>query len=153
MSTDLNHLRLAQLERALAPYAQLQGLGVPRQGWLRAVRESLGRTLRVQAARVGVTAPSLHKSEAAEADGRISLAQLRRLAAALDCELVYGLVPRQPLSQVVEGRAAQLARDEGLGVSHSMALEDQRPADPFIEGQVSRRQSELLAGPWSRLWR
>lgn len=38
--------------------------------------------------------PSLHKAEAAEARGRISLTQLRKLAEALGCEVVYALVPR-----------------------------------------------------------
>lgn len=153
MSTDLNRLRLEQLERALAPYAALRGKAAPRDGWLRAVRESLGRSLRVQARRLGIAAPSLHKAEASEAEGRISLAQLRKLAEALDCEVVYALVPRQPLSKVVEDQAEMLARQEVMDVSHSMSLEGQRPCDPFIERQVAERRRELLAGPWSKLWR
>ena len=97
--------------------------------------------------------PSLHKAEAAEAEGRISLTQLRKLAEALGCEVVYALVPRQPLATVVEYQAEKLARQEIFGVSHSMSLEDQRPSDKFVGRQVAERKRELLAGSWPKLWR
>jgi predicted DNA-binding mobile mystery protein A len=153
MTTDLNRLRLDQTEKSLAPFESLRGKPTPPGGWLRAVRESLGRSLRVQAARLGIAAPTLYKSEAAEAVGRITLAQLRKLAEGLDCELVYGLVPRRALSEVVEAQAERLARQEVLWVAHSMSLEDQRPSDQFVANQVAERRQALLAGPWSKLWR
>lgn len=153
MATQLNRLRLEQLDRTLTPFADLKGKPAPRDGWLRAIREALGRSLRVQASHVGVTAPTLLKAESAESEGRITVGQLRRLAEALDCELVYALVPRQPLVQVVERQAEALARQEVLGVSHSMGLEAQRPSDPFVARQVAQRKGELLAGSWSKLWR
>jgi predicted DNA-binding mobile mystery protein A len=151
--TILHHLRLEQIQQALDPYAALKGRVTPPGGWLRAVRESLGRPLRAQAARLGLAAATLYKSEVAEAEGRISLAQLRKLAEALDCEVVYGLVPRQPLADVVQAQADQLARQEVLGVAHSMGLEAQRPSAPFVAQQVAQRQAALLAGNWSRLWK
>jgi predicted DNA-binding mobile mystery protein A len=153
MTAILKHLRAEQTDRAMAPYAALSGKPVPPDGWLRAVRESLGRSLRVQAGRLGITAPSLHKSEAAEAQGRITLGQLRKLAEGLDCELVYALVPKQPLGQMVDAQAERLARAEVLGVAHSMGLENQRPSDAFVARQVAERKQALLTGPWSKLWR
>lgn len=125
---------------------------MPSGGWLRAVREALGRTSRVQAERLGINASTLHQSEAAEASGRITLTQLRKLAEGLDCELVYGLVPRESLSATVEAQAERRARQEVLGVAHSMSLEAQRPSAPFVEQQVAQRREDLLAGSWSRLW-
>jgi predicted DNA-binding mobile mystery protein A len=153
MPVNLNRLRLEQTESALASFESLRGKPTPQDGWLRAVRESLGRSLRVQAARLGVAAATLHKSETAEAQGRISLAQLRKLAEGLDCEVVYALVPRQALGQMVEAQADRLARQEVLGVTHSMSLEGQRPSDQFVDRQVAERRQTLLAGPWSKLWR
>ena len=96
---------------------------------------------------------TLQKSENAEADGRISVAQLRKLAAGLDCEVVYALVPRTTLAEMVETQADRLARQEVLGVAHSMSLEDQRPSDKFVEQQIAKHRDALLAGSWSRLWR
>jgi predicted DNA-binding mobile mystery protein A len=153
MTATLKHLRVEQTDRAMAPYEPLSGKPVPPDGWLRAVRESLGRSLRVQAGRLGITAPSLYQSEAAEAQGRITLGQLRKLAEGLDCELVYALVPKQPLSRMVEEQAERLARQEVLGVAHSMGLENQRPSDAFVARQVAERKQALLTGPWSKLWR
>lgn len=153
MSTPLNRLKLEQTDRALAAFAPLSGKPVPRGGWLRAVRESLGLSLRAQAVRVGVTAPSLFKAEASETEGRITLGQLRKLAEGLDCELVYALVPRRPLGEMVEAQADKLAREAVLGVAHSMALEEQRPSNAFVDQLIDDRRRALLAGSWAKLWR
>ncbi|MGH8781000.1 transcriptional regulator [Paraburkholderia sp.] len=144
---------MEQTERALAPYSILRNGTVPPGGWLRAIRESLGRSLRVQAGMLGITSATLHKSESAEVDGRISLAQLRKLAAGLDCEVVYALVPRKPLHEVVEERAEWIARSEVMGVAHTMSLEDQEPPGEFVKRKIFERRQALLSGPWSRLWR
>jgi len=154
MSTSTLHkLRLSQVERAIEPFNTVKGASVPPGGWLRSIRESLGRSLRVQAEIAGISPVTLTKSERSEAQDRISLAQLRKLAAALDCELVYGLVPKKPLHEMIEARAELLAKQEILGVAHSMSLEDQRPSDNFIERQIDDRRKELIDGSWARLWR
>jgi hypothetical protein len=90
----------------------------------------------------------LQQSEQAEADDRITLAQLRKLAAGLDCELVYALVPRNRCARMVQARAEVLARQEVMGVAHTMGLENQRPSDTFVERQVAARRMELLRGSW-----
>lgn len=153
MSSELNYLRLEQLQASLDAYDVLRTKRVPARGWLKEIREALGLTERQQAAHVGVTGAALHKSEQSEADERISLGQLRKMADHLDCDLVYALVPRKPLAKVVQRRAQQLANEEVRGVAHTMSLEDQRPADERIQKQVARRSEELLRGKWSELWR
>ncbi|CAN5340394.1 mobile mystery protein A [soil metagenome] len=153
MPFDLNQLRLEQVDAALSPYRGVRGIPVPAGGWLRAVREALGLTVRQQAARLGIAATTLHKSEKSEADERISLAQLRKLAERLDCELVYGLVPRKPLTEMVDEQATRIATSEVLGVAHSMQLEDQRPSDSYVRKQLDQRRAELLSGKRSNLWR
>lgn len=153
MSSEFNKLRLEQIHATVQGYVLLRGRSVPHRGWLKEIREALGRTERQQASRVGITGPTLHKAEQAEADERISLGQLRRLADALDCELVYALVPRKPLTQVVEDQATSVARAEVLGVAHTMTLESQRPTEARIGKQISRRAEQLLNGRWSELWK
>ena len=152
-TSNLYKLRLSQVERAIEPFTTVKGASVPPGGWLRSIRESLGRSLRAQAEIAGISSVTLTKSERSEAEDRISLAQLRKLAAALDCELVYGLVPKKPLHEMIEDRAELLAKQEVLGVAHSMSLEDQRPSDAFIQRQIDERRKELLDGSWTRLWR
>jgi len=71
----------------------------------------------------------------------------------LDCELVYALVPRRPLTDVVQERARAIAMEEVAGVAHTMSLEEQRPGAEQLRKQVERRTDELLRGRWSNLWR
>ncbi|MDE3011315.1 MAG: mobile mystery protein A [Pseudomonadota bacterium] len=153
MSTEFRALRVEQLQEGLAAYASLLANRVPAGGWLKEIRQALGRTERQQAGRLGISGPSLHKSEQSEADERITLGQLRKLANGLDCELVYALVPRRSLPDMVRERARELAEEEVYGVAHTMSLENQRPADSRIKVQVLRRTEELLRGNWSGLWR
>ncbi|WP_241023643.1 mobile mystery protein A [Paraburkholderia sp. Ac-20340] len=149
----MRQLRLEQIQASLEVYKDLISRRPPPRGWLKAIRESLGLTERQQASKLGMTGPSLHKSELAEAEERITLGQLRKLADGLDCELVYALVPRKPLTQVVEDRARSIALEEVSGVAHTMSLEDQRPATERLRKQVEQRTAELLRGRWSDLWR
>jgi DNA-binding Xre family transcriptional regulator len=68
--------------------------GAPPEGWIRTMREARGLSLRGLGERVGIAGNSIHVSERREVEGGISLYQLNRIAAALDCELQYSFVPR-----------------------------------------------------------
>jgi predicted DNA-binding mobile mystery protein A len=104
------------------------------------------------AKRVHVTQQAASDAERREAAGEITLAQLRRFAAALDCELVYALLPRRPLREVVEERADKLARGEVATVAHSMALEAQATDAALVSERVNEVKHKFLAQRWSRLW-
>jgi predicted DNA-binding mobile mystery protein A len=153
MSSELHHLRIEQLQTALNAYSVLRTKRPPSRGWLKEIRETLGRTERQQAERLSIANSTLHKSEQSEADERITLGQLRKLADGLDCELVYALVPRKPLPEMVQDQANEIAKKEVYGVAHTMSLEDQKPTDERIQKQITRRAEELLRGKWSDLWR
>ena len=62
------------------------------------------------AKRLGIRQPSLVALEQSEAKGTIELATLRRVAEALDCTLVYALVPNKPLETTLRDRARAFAR-------------------------------------------
>ncbi|MBI1790754.1 MAG: mobile mystery protein A [Acidobacteria bacterium] len=98
----------------------------PVRGWIKAIRESLGMTTAQLAERLGIKQPSLVNLEQSEAKGTIEMATLRRVAEALDCTLVYALVPNKPLETMVRDRARAFARKRREDVEHSMMLEDQK---------------------------
>jgi predicted DNA-binding mobile mystery protein A len=98
----------------------------PVRGWIKAIREALGMSTAQLADRLGIKQPSLVELEQSEAKGSIELATLRRVAEALDCTLVYALVPNKPLDAMVRNRARTFARRRRELVEHSMLLEDQR---------------------------
>ena len=98
---------------------------MPPKGWVRAIRDAIGMTGTQLARRLGMTAQAVVSLERSEANGKIQLDTLRRAAEAMDCVLVYALVPRSSLTEMVDHRARELALQALLRVSHSMALEDQ----------------------------
>jgi predicted DNA-binding mobile mystery protein A len=113
------------LDRHFDEWQQLRGLARPSRGWVRAVREALGMSASVLAARLGITAGAVTRLEQSEAADRIRLDTLRRAADALGCDLVYLLVPRRPLTAVVRDRARELAHWQVAAVEQTMRLEDQ----------------------------
>lgn len=72
----------------------LRSLERPAPGWIRAVREASGVSAGELGRRLGVSRQLPLQFERAEAADTITLKSLRAVAAALNCELVYALVPR-----------------------------------------------------------
>jgi predicted DNA-binding mobile mystery protein A len=87
-----------------------------------------------------------------EAAQTIQLNTLRELAEAMDCELVYAIVPRKPLDRMVSERAEALARRTLRRTGHTMELERQglgvRESARALEREIER----LLKGSRRRLW-
>lgn len=147
----IKSLPLQHLDKTLGSWRSLPR-SRPSGGWLRAIRQALGMTTRQLAKSVGVTQAAVVDAERTEAKGDITLATLQRYATALDCELVYALVPKRPLQQTVEARADRIARDQVSRVRHSMALEDQSTDKGQVKRQIADLRRKLLEGKRSRLW-
>lgn len=130
-------------------WQQLRAIPRPPRGWVRAVREALGMTAAVLAARMGTSAGAVTRLEQSEAADRIQLDTLRRAADALGCDLVYLLVPRRPLTTVVRDRAHELARRQVEAVEQTMRLEDQATGKASeMEDQLAEQLLER-GGLWS----
>jgi predicted DNA-binding mobile mystery protein A len=145
-------LKLRQLDATLGRLAASTMPAPPRSGWLKAIREALGITTRQLAGRVGLSHSTIVESEQGEAAETISLAQLRRLADALGCDLRYVLIPRTPLYEQVDAQAERKARERVAAVAHTMALEAQHTGSEFEQQQIAAVKDELLRGRRSRLW-
>ena len=130
-------------------WQQLRTLARPPRGWVRAVREALGMSTAALGARLGITAGAVTRLEQSEAADRIRLDTLRRAADALGCDLVYLLVPRRPLTAVVQERARELARSQVAAVEQTMLLEDQATGQTSeLEDRLAERLVER-GGLWS----
>jgi predicted DNA-binding mobile mystery protein A len=108
----------------------------PVRGWIKAIREALGMSTAQLAKRLRVKQPSVVAIEQSEAKGAIELATLRRVAEALDCTLVYALIPNQPLEAIVRDRARMFARRRLEPIEHSMLLEDQQVTPKDAEASL-----------------
>ena len=115
----------AHLDQRFKRLRPVKRYASPVRGWIKAIRESLGMTTAQLAKRLGVKQPSVVAIEQSEAKGTIELATLRRVAEALDCTLVYALVPNKPLETVVRDGARAFVRRRRGPIEHSMLLENQ----------------------------
>lgn len=135
MNKTLQRARKA-LDRRIAPMRPVDRFVVPPKGWVRAIRDAIGMSGPQLARRIGVTPQSVLNLEQSEAAGTIRLETLRKAANALNCTLVYALVPDAPLEDRVRQRAKKIALRELGGVSHSMALEDQQVRDDDLATRI-----------------
>jgi predicted DNA-binding mobile mystery protein A len=124
----------------------------PPRGWIKAIREALGMTTRQFAQRVGVVQSRAVDIEKAEMSGSITLDSLTRAANALDCELVYVLIPRKPLKDTVNDQALTLAKRHIKSTSHSMALENQKISPSSEAEQLKILATQIAENSGSNLW-
>jgi predicted DNA-binding mobile mystery protein A len=124
---------------------------IPKGGWIRAIREALGMTAADLGARMGLAATTVLSLESSEREHRIRLNSLEKVADALDCDVVYALVPRGPLEQVVHDRARRVAATRLDLVGHSMLLEDQQVGSAARADQLEDETRALIDAP--DLWR
>ena len=138
-----------QLDARFARMQPTSQFATPVRGWIKAIRGALGMSSAQLANRLGVKQPSVIAMEQSEARGTIELATLRRVAEALDCTLVYALVPNRPLETMVRDRARALTRARQAAVAHSMLLEDQ--AVPVDDSEKQLDEFLRETNP-TRLW-
>ena len=141
-----------QLDKRLNILQNVDISARPPRGWIKAIREALGMTTEQLGKRLGVSQPRAVGIEKAETSGSLTLESLERAARALDCRLVYALVPRKKLEFLVEDRARELAKKRLRTTSHSMALEDQRVDEADELEHLKRLVQKLLEQPGSILW-
>jgi predicted DNA-binding mobile mystery protein A len=128
-------------------------LAVPVKGWIRAIRESLGMTAVQLAARMGVVQSSVTELEKAEARGAAQLSSLKRAAEAMNCTLVYALVPNETLEDFLNKQARAVAREHLKPVEQTMLLENQsltpEQTKEFIDDYIRSSLNPRLV--WDKL--
>ena len=121
----------------------------PPKGLIKAVREALGMSQTDLARRMHVAQATVVAAERSEAGGKIQLDTLRRAADAMECDLVYALVPRQGLNKTLRDAAREKLSPHMRAVSQTMSLEDQAssPEEDLLEDEIQR----LIAS--RRVWK
>lgn len=103
------------------------------------------------AKRLGVTQPRVAVLERAEANDAVTLKSLRQAAEALDCVLVYSLVPRKSLEDLVKDRARFVADQQLALTDQTMRLENQEVSRARMERAREALAGELMRND-RRLW-
>lgn len=148
----VQNLRRRQLDRLFAGPVKLKDVPDFKRGYIREIRDSLGLTSTQLAIRLGVSQPAVVRLENSEKQGSISLNSLKKIAEAVDCNLVYALVPKRSLEETLASQA-KLAAEKLVGrVDHSMALEAQSTSKAEIQKQIDEVAGELMRNLDKRIW-
>jgi predicted DNA-binding mobile mystery protein A len=140
-----------RLDTRLNDSRGLGNLPRPHRGWIRAVRDALGMSSTELAARLGVSQQTVPDLERSEIHDTIKLETLRRTANALECDLVYVLLPRRPLNDIVRDQARRKAAQLLAGVAHHGRLEDQTVDERDTAAQLDELASRYIdrRGLWT----
>jgi len=125
----------------------------PHKGWLKAVRGALGISSRQLAQIIGVDMAAIIRLEEREPIGKVTLEMLNRAAKAMNCKLVYAIVPDDEydsLESIVDVRAKKAAKNLLQKVEHSMRLEDQ--GSPNSKSELDQLAQSLKEKMDPRIW-
>src|SRR5688572_19742116 len=141
----------AEITAGSRAFPRMKSEAVPRAGWVREIRTALGLSQSQLAARAGVSRATVQQMERAEAERRITLASLDKLALAMDCRVALAIVPRGGTLEDVRRRQA-LAKAEVI--LHDRTRDNKRPPKPAdLERRKQQMVTRLLRGSRRRLWR
>ncbi len=142
------HLRRRQLDQKLTSPTRLGETPAFKRGFVREIREALGISSTQLARLVGVSQPAIVKLEKGERDGTVSLNTLAKVAEALDCKLVYALVPKSSLDDILLARAREVA----AGIIEKISLADASAPAADNSHLIEGIASEMVRNLDKRLW-
>ena len=118
---------------------------LPKQGWLRLIRKSLGMTIKQLAKRLRCDPSRVVKIEMSEYEGAVTLRTMRAVAEKLECHFVYHLLPKNSLEKIIKKRARDIATKTVEKTTHAIDKE-------WLEEQITEMTYELLHKSWKHLW-
>lgn len=128
-----------QVSRRLEDVRPLKGQTKGVSSWIDYVRMGLGMGVTQLAQRLGVAQSSVSGSIKLEKEGRITINKLREIADAMECDLVYGFVPRKKLEDIMHDQAVKKTTELMDHAETHMSLEDQK-----VTLDKSERLKELV---------
>jgi len=132
---------------------QLGGFSQPQsEGWLKTVRKALGMSGPQLAKRLGVTKGRISQIESAELCGGVTLKTMHKMAEAMNCRLVYAVIPEKEIGQVIKDQAIEKAKARVKTASTHMALEAQALSKDKLDAEIARIVSEIMDKMPSDLW-
>jgi predicted DNA-binding mobile mystery protein A len=148
----MKDLKLRQVSRELSRFSQIGTVIKPAGGWIKTIRESMFMSTHQFAKRLGVAQQRISALERAEQNGVIKIKSLEQAANALNCRLVYFLLPEEPLETILENRAKLVAKKRIEESSHSMDLEAQSISQEEKDRQINQLARDLLEKHHKSLW-
>jgi len=141
-----------QLDSQFKAWGKIKHQPHPKKGWINLIRNALGISTRRLAKLVGVSQGQIVQFEKGELNQTLTIASLQKVADSMGCQLVYGLIPKTNLEDIITKRATEIAKKRVTRVSHSMKLEAQGVDAQTEQAQIKELANELRRGPSKKLW-
>jgi predicted DNA-binding mobile mystery protein A len=149
----MKHLSVHQLDDQIRQFVNGQRFDRIPQGWIRSSRTAIGMTLKQLATRLGFSVPAAKNFEMREVDEAITLASLRKIANAMEMDLVYYFKPKQDsLDDLLQIRAELKAKELMERSNQAMLLENQEADNKNKSREYDRLISEIRNQKLSSLW-
>ncbi len=114
-----------------------------RPGWIKYIRSVLGMTLKELGSLAGLSLPTIAQAEKREAEGKVTIETLNKIANAMECEFVYAFVPKEDIPEMLKKKAMEKAKRSILRADTHMSLEDQKVQDD-LTSRVERLAEKLI---------
>ncbi|EEZ80547.1 MAG: mobile mystery protein A [Candidatus Thioglobus sp.] len=124
----------------------------PKEGWIRTLRKSLGMSANQLAKYLDMSSSQATQMERMEAEDRITIKQLRRVANVLNCDLEYAIIPRKPVESTITEQAKIKAQELISKVDDQMRLEDQQLSKAQLTEQLEIEIDRLVEEMPRTLW-
>jgi len=141
-----------QLDKKLMPLKGFSVSDIPKQGWIKTIREALGFSSAQLGKKVGIDQSRVSRMETAEKDGNIRLASLRKIAAGLKMKFVYAFIPEETLEQMVQEQARKLATERLKRLGQTMRLEKQGLSAEEQSRALKDMIEKILIDPPKGFW-
>lgn len=141
------------IEKKLKSWRGVRSDKAPPSGWIKAIRGALGMSTYQLAKLMGINQATALRYEKREADGKVTLDVLKKAARAMDCKLVYAIVPNEQhssLDDIINEHAEDFALKILKRVEHTMQLEKQGTGTS--KSELKRLIKELKDDVDSRIW-
>lgn len=148
----MKSLIIRQYQQIVDSAAQQMAIPRPSEGWLRTMRKALGMSGAQLARKMGLTRSQISQSEKNELSGAISLKTLQAMAEAMNCRVVYALVPNGTTTELVADQAQKKAEQLVRQAHIHMALESQALHPEQLRIEEERIKYELIREMPNDLW-
>ena len=131
--------------------ARLKRFSMPKIGWIKTLRKALSMSGASLARRLGLHRSIAHYLEQAEHNGSITIKKLQEVAQAMDCELIYAMVPKSTVNKsnpLIDNIIHKQARIKASAIvksaSTQMMLESQQLSKSDLKKEVDRLTDQLI---------
>lgn len=138
-----NELTLSQIDRRFEALRSMKEKSEVREGWIKFMRNALGMTINDLAKLLSLSRMRVMQAERGEIEGKVTITTLKKMAEAMDCDLVYSFVPKKDIRTTIHDKAVAKATGILETAELHMKLENQAVSGNKKE-RINRLAKKLI---------